>query len=81
MLELDDYVTYCDTDSIKLVEGYDKEVFTKYNNTVIERLKAVSETLKIDYDRFSPLDIKGESHTLGVFESETDKGRDHTYDK
>ena len=81
VLELDDYVTYWDTDSIKLVEGYDKEVFTKYNNTVIERLKAVSETLKIDYDRFSPLDIKGESHTLGVFESETDKGRSHTYDK
>lgn len=81
VLELDDYVTYCDTDSIKLVEGYDKEVFSKYNESVIERLKAVSETLKIDYDRFSPNDIKGVSHTLGVFESETDKGRDHTYDR
>ena len=33
------------------------------------------------HDRFSPEDIKGESHTLGVFESETDKGRLHTYDK
>lgn len=81
VLELDDYTVYCDTDSIKLIEGYDKEVFTKYNNTVIERLKAVSETLNINYDRFSPEDIKGVSHTLGVFESETDKGREHTYDR
>ena len=81
VLELDDYTVYCDTDSIKLVEGYYKEIFKKYNETVIERLKAVSDTLNIDYDRFSPEDIKGESHTLGVFESETDKGRLHTYDK
>ena len=81
VLELDDYVVYCDTDSIKLVEGYDKEVFSKYNESVKTRLKAVSDTLKIDYDRFSPKDIKGEEHTLGLFESETDKGRSHTYDR
>lgn len=81
VLELDDYVVYCDTDSIKLVEGYDKEVFNKYNETVKIRLKAVSDTLKIDYERFSPKDIKGEEHTLGLFESETDKGRIHTYDR
>ena len=81
VLDLDDYVTYCDTDSIKLLPGYDKSIFTEYNKSVIERLKAVSDTLNIDYDRFSPEDIKGESHTLGVFESETDKGREHTYDR
>ena len=81
VMDLDDYVVYCDTDSIKLVEGYDKEIFNKYNETVIERLKNVSDTLKIDFNRFSPKDIKGDSHTLGIFESETDKGRVHTYDR
>lgn len=34
VIELDDYVCYCDTDSIKLVEGYDKSVFDKYNESV-----------------------------------------------
>ena len=81
VLELDDYTIYCDTDSIKLIPGYDKEVFKKYNKTVVQRLKEVSDTLKIDFNRFSPEDIKGEAHTLGVFESETDKGRSHTYDE
>lgn len=81
VLALDDYVAYCDTDSCKLVEGYDKDIFTKYNDSVIERLHNVSDTLGIDFNRFSPEDIKGISHTLGVFESETDKGRVHTYDR
>lgn len=81
VLELDDYVAYCDTDSCKLTEGYDKNVFIKYNESVVERLHNVSDTLGIDFNRFSPEDIKGISHTLGVFESETDKGRVHTYDR
>ena len=81
VLELDDYVVYCDTDSCKVMEGYDKQVFIKYNESVIERLHNVSNVLGIDFNRFSPEDIKGIAHTLGVFESETDKGRDHTYDR
>lgn len=81
VLELDDYTVYCDTDSIKLLPGYDKEVFDKYNESVVQRLREVSDTLKIDFNRFSPDDIKGVSHTLGVFESETDKDRVHTYDR
>lgn len=70
VLELDDYVVYNDTDSCKLVEGYDKNVFVKYNESVIEKLHNVSDTLKIDFERFSPKDIKGISHTLGLFEFE-----------
>lgn len=81
VLELDDYVVYCDTDSCKLTDGYDKNIFIKYNESVVERLHNVSDTLGIDFNRFSPEDIKGISHTLGVFESETDKGRVHTYDR
>ena len=70
VLDLDDYVVYCDTDSCKLVEDYDKNVFVKYNESVIEKLHNVSDTLKIDFNRFSPTDIKGISHTLGLFEFE-----------
>ena len=81
VLEFDDYTCYCDTDSCKLVLGYNKDVFNKYNESVLERLHNVSDTLGIDFNRFSPEDIKGVSHTLGVFESETDKGRVHTYDR
>ena len=81
VLELDDYVVYCDTDSCKLIDGYDKNVFIKYNETVVKKLHEVSDTLKIDFDRFSPEDVKGVSHTLGIFESETKEGKNHTYDE
>lgn len=81
VIELDEYVVYCDTDSIKLVQGYDKSVFEDYNQSVEDKIKKVSNILKIPFDRFSPTDSKGEAHLLGVFESETGKGRSFTYDK
>ena len=81
VIDLDDYVAYCDTDSCKLVEGYDKSVFDKYNKSVEEKIKTVSELRNIPFERFAPKDIKGNSHLLGVFECETGKGRNVTYDK
>lgn len=81
VLELDQYVVYCDTDSIKLVQGYDKTVFEKYNASVVDRIHKVSDILKIDFERFSPTDSKGIPHLLGVFESETEHGNQYTYDK
>ena len=81
VIQLDDHVIYCDTDSIKLLPGYDRSVFDKYNESVKDRIKHVSELLGIPYDNYAPKDSKGIRHLLGVFESETDKGRDHTYDK
>lgn len=70
VVELDDYVAYCDTDSIKLVAGYDKNVFIEYNKSVEEKIKYVANLLNIPIEKYAPEDYKGVKHLLGVFESE-----------
>lgn len=70
LIKLDDYVIYSDTDSLKLRNGFNKKVIDDYNKSVIDRLKKVSEILKIDYDKFCPEDSKGVKHLLGVFEND-----------
>ena len=81
VIELDEYVVYCDTDSIKLIDGYDKSVFDKYNESVINKIKFVSNMLKIEFSKYSPKDIKGNEHILGVFESETESYNKYTYNE
>ena len=81
VIALDEYVAYCDTDSCKVVPGYDKSIFEKYNQSVEDKIRKVSIERNIPFERFAPQDIKGNSHLLGVFECETGKGRDVTYDK
>lgn len=81
VIELDEHTVYCDTDSCKLVQGYDKTVFEKYNKQVEERIRKVADSRNIPFERFAPKDIKGNPHLLGVFENETGKGRTVTYDK
>lgn len=66
----DDYVVYCDTDSCKLVEGYDKNVFIDYNKSVEERINFVAKVLKLDVNKYAPFDIKGNVHMMGLFEKE-----------
>lgn len=66
----DDYVVYCDTDSCKLVEGYDKNVFIDYNKSVEERINFVAKVLKLDVNKYAPSDIKGKPHMMGLFEKE-----------
>lgn len=81
VVALDEYTCYMDTDSLKVLDGYDKKVIENYNKNVIERIKNVSKILNISLDRFAPKDIKGKKHIIGLFECETDNGRIHTYDK
>ena len=81
VLDLDQYVVYCDTDSCKVVQGYDKSIFEKYNQSVEDKIRKVSKLRGIPYERFAPADIKGNAHLLGVFECETGKGRSVTYDE
>lgn len=81
LLKLDEYCIYCDTDSLKLKEGYDKNVIDEYNKKVIEKIKKVCCDRDIPFESFSPKDIKGIEHTLGLFENETEKGRQFTYDE
>lgn len=70
VMKLDPYVVYCDTDSIKVCEGYDKSVIEEYNNNVIETIKKVSNTLDIPYEKYAPKDIKGEERMLGLFDDD-----------
>ena len=81
LVKLDKYNIYADTDSLKLVEGYDKNVILNYNEEVKERIKYVSKILDIPIEKYSPKDIKGEEHLLGVFECETKKGDRYTYEE
>lgn len=75
VIKLDKYVVYCDTDSMKLLPGYDMNVINEYNNFVERKIKFVSQHLNIDFDRFAPIDIKGKRRMLGVFD------HDEHYDK
>ena len=81
VLALDEYVVYCDTDSIKLVQGYDKTIFAKYNQSVEDKIHKVCKERGIEFERYAPSDIKGNPHLLGIFECETGHGRSVTYDK
>lgn len=81
VIELDPYVIYCDTDSIKLAPGYDKNVFIKYNDYVKKKITFVAKELKIPIEKYEPVDIKGRKHLLGLFESETKNDSKYTYDE
>lgn len=81
VIELDEYVVYCDTDSCKVCQGYDKSIFEKYNKSVEDHIRKASEQIGIPFEKYSPTDKNGIPHLLGVFECETDKGRIYTYDK
>lgn len=70
VIKLDEYVVYCDTDSIKLKDGYNKEVINDYNVYVEKRIDYVSKTLGIKKDRYAPRDVKGISRMLGVFDKD-----------
>lgn len=64
LIKLDKWTLYADTDSLKLLDGFDKSVIDKYNEGVIEKIKAVCSYYDLDFENFSPVDIKGEKHTL-----------------
>lgn len=81
VIKLDEYALYMDTDSIKLRKGYDKKVIDDYNKSVVKKIKYVSNRLGIPIEKFAPEDSKGIKHMLGLFECETEKGHEHTYDK
>lgn len=70
VMKLDMYTAYCDTDSIKAVEGYDESVIKEYNEFVKRKINFVSNTLGIPLEKFEPTDSKGIKHMLGLFESD-----------
>ena len=70
VIKLDNKVVYCDTDSMKLKEGYDKSIIEDYNKFVVKKLQHVSKLLDIPFEKFAPKDSKGEKHILGVFDND-----------
>lgn len=81
LVKLDEFVIYSDTDSLKLKDGYDKNVILDYNNGVLEKINKTCEILGLDKKLYSPCDIKGHSHPLGVFDHEGEKYNQFTYEK
>ena len=63
IIKQDDFLVYSDTDSMKLLEGYDKDAIDEYNSFVERKIDIVSKRLKISRDAFAPL-----GRTLGVFD-------------
>lgn len=70
VIDLDEYVIYCDTDSIKLCNGYDKNIIEEYNLSVENKINYVAERLGINLNRYAPKDRKGKIRMLGLFEYE-----------
>lgn len=68
VIKLDQYTVYCDTDSCKLKEGFDKKVILNYNKSVVEKIKQVCKDLDLNFEDFEPEDVEGNKHLLGVFD-------------
>ena len=58
VIKQDDYCIYCDTDSMKLKEGYNKKAIDEYNKKVLQKIDTVCKDLNIDKEKFSPVDKK-----------------------
>lgn len=70
VIKLDKFVVYCDTDSIKLKEGFDINVITSYNKFIENKINHVSKLLEIPLEKFAPEDVFGKKHMLGLFEKD-----------
>ena len=79
VMKLDEYCVYCDTDSMKLLSGYDKKIIENYNRTVRNRIEFTSRKLGIPLEKFSPKDSKGKEHMLGLFELEKEDYQQYSY--
>ena len=67
---IDEYLVYSDTDSLKICEGYDKNIILEYNKKVNLKIKKMCELFNLDESLYKPKDIKGNIHTLGEFDFE-----------
>lgn len=74
ILELDKYVVYCDTDSIKYINEVPTNFFVEYNEKVLKRHKEIAKELEIDENLLSPVNPKGKKCYLGIYECENPNG-------
>lgn len=68
VFEINEDVIYCDTDSIKFVnlQKHDKYI-SDYNQYIKDLLRKTLIHYNIPIDMISPCDIKGKTHTLGIW--------------
>lgn len=64
----DDYNIYNDTDSIKLIDGYDADWFGRYNSDLVARLDSLMVSRGIDPELTRPRKADGTPVQLGVFD-------------
>lgn len=57
---------------MKLRPGYDESIIENHNKKCLEKIRKVSERFNIDIEKFSPEDVKGIKHTIGLFEPDGD---------
>lgn len=63
-----DDVVYCDTDSIKLLNGYKyKKIFDEFNAENDLKMRESMKFFDLDADTYTPKDDKGNPRPLGVF--------------
>lgn len=70
VIRQDKFCVYCDTDSMKLKEGYNKTIIDEYNKKVIDKIKQASSDLDIPIEKFKPKDSKGIEHIIGLFDDD-----------
>lgn len=66
---LDENIVYTDTDSLKMV-NYHGDYFERQNKVVLTRHEEIARDLGIDVSELSPVDIKGNKHPIGIWETE-----------
>lgn len=63
-----DYI-YADTDSLKYTDfEAHKKYFDAYNNMILKKIDAVCKHYKLNIEDFSPKDIDGVCHTIGLYD-------------
>lgn len=70
ILELDKYVVYCDTDSVKYIDEKPTDFFKKYNQEVLNTHQIIADQLHIDANLLSPVNPSGKKCYIGIYECE-----------
>lgn len=73
ILELDKYVVYCDTDSVKYIGDIETNFFADYNYNVMKKHEKIANELNIPVDKLSPKNPFGKKCYIGIYECENPK--------
>lgn len=69
IVQMSDDVVYVDTDSVKYV-GEHEEIFEKYNEEIIEKLKISMSKHNFRFEATHPTNPKGKEKQIGIYDTE-----------